>query len=84
MNSCCIGKQDKRSKAQIIARRLCYCFKYSEDDFLEAISKNEESDLLKDIKSKMKDLGCFCETANTSGNCCLADINKFIKEEKSK
>ena len=84
MNSCCKSKQNNCSKAQLIPGRLCYCFQYSEDDFRDAISQNKESDLLDDIKAKMKDPSCLCETANPSGKCCLADINKFIKEEKTK
>lgn len=81
---CCEVENRDLKKARVIPGRLCYCFQYSEDDFRVAISKNKESDLLDDIKTKMKDPGCFCETANPSGKCCLADINKFIKEEKSK
>ncbi len=81
---CCNNNAEKKEKAKVIPGRLCYCFKYSEGDFRVAISQNKESDLLDDIKSKMKDPGCFCETANPSGKCCLADINKFIKEEKLK
>lgn len=84
MSSCCNGKQSSNSKVKEIPGRLCYCFKYSENDFRAAINKNKESDLLDDIKAKMKDPGCFCETANPSGKCCLVDIKKFIKEEKSK
>jgi len=84
MSSCCNGKQTRNSKIQEIPGRICYCFQYSEDDFRNAISQNKESDLLNDIKSKMKDPGCFCEIANPSGKCCLPDIKKFIKAEKSK
>lgn len=82
ISSCC--GNDKANKAKVVKDRLCYCFKYSKDDFRNAIFENKETELLEDIKAKMKDPGCFCETANPSGKCCLADINKFIQEEKSK
>lgn len=82
ISKCC--DNGKTNEAKVIKGRLCYCFKYSEDDFRAAISGNNESELVNAIKAKMKDPGCFCETANPSGKCCLADINKCIKEEKSK
>lgn len=82
MSGCC--NKNSSNDAKTILGKLCYCFDYSEKDFIKAISENKESELLNDIKSKMKDPGCFCETANPSGKCCLADINKFIKEEMLK
>ena len=46
--------------------------------------KSKEDDLfVDDIKSKMKSPGCFCETANPSGKCCLSDVQAFIKALKN-
>jgi hypothetical protein len=61
---------------------LCYCFKYSKKDLLEAINNGTEENVIADIKDKMKNPGCFCETANPSGNCCLKDLADFIKQSK--
>ncbi|MGK0367844.1 MAG: hypothetical protein ACI9QD_000983 [Thermoproteota archaeon] len=58
---------------------ICYCFKYSKKTLFDAIQSGTEQEILNDIKSKMKDPGCFCETANPSGKCCLADLNTYIK-----
>lgn len=61
---------------------ICYCFKYSKKELYHAIKTGTENKILEDIKTKMKDPGCFCETANPSGKCCLGDINAFIKLAK--
>lgn len=79
----CCNKDSKDSpQAKVILGRLCYCFKYSEDDFKSALNEGKETELIEEIKSKMKDLGCFCEKANPSGKCCLMDIQKFIEKSK--
>lgn len=58
---------------------ICYCFKHSKQELYNAIQEGREKEILDDIKSKMKNPGCFCETANPSGKCCLADNLAFIK-----
>lgn len=82
--SCCNknNKSDDSKKAKVIPGRLCYCFNYSKEDFRISILENRESSLIKDIQSKMKDPGCFCETSNPSGKCCLLDIKEFIEKNK--
>lgn len=42
-----------------------------------------EQEIIDDIKAKIKDPGCSCETLNPSGRCCLGDINALIKQQKS-
>lgn len=80
MSNCCNNKN--LNDIKLVPGKLCYCFNYFEKDFREAIKNNCEQELINEIKSKMKDTGCFCEKSNPSGKCCLADINKFIKKEK--
>jgi len=62
---------------------ICYCFKHSKSELYDAIKKNQEEEIVNDIKSKMKDPGCFCETANPSGKCCLNDVKAFISAVKN-
>lgn len=78
---CCSNKKSS-IKAIKIEGQLCYCFNYTEDQFRFAISSSSEQKLVEEIKSKMKDPGCFCETSNPSGKCCLKDIYSFIDSEK--
>lgn len=63
---------------------LCYCFKYTKNDFVAVIKIGKEKELVKEIKKKMKVPGCFCETANPSGKCCLNDVNNFILQNRNK
>jgi hypothetical protein len=46
---------------------ICYCFKKSKKELFDAAKSGEENLIVDDIKSKMKNPGCFCETANPSG-----------------
>tara|TARA_R110000868_G_scaffold117599_6_gene312170 strand:+ start:3817 stop:4068 length:252 start_codon:yes stop_codon:yes gene_type:complete len=79
--SCC----DKKEESKISFNKeglICYCFNHSKQELFDAIQVGREKDILDDIKSKMKDPGCFCETANPSGKCCLVDNMAFIKYYK--
>lgn len=81
MDCCSNNKSD--SKVIKIEGQLCYCFNYTKDQFISVISNGSEQKLVEEIKSKMKDPGCFCETSNPSRKCCLKDVNSFIKSIKS-
>ena len=61
---------------------ICYCFKKSKKELFDAAKKGEENLIVDDIKIKMNDLGCFCETANPSGKCCLPNVLALIKAAK--
>lgn len=58
---------------------ICYCFQHSKKELFKAIKNGSEQNIVNDIKTKIKNLGCFCETSNPSGKCCLSDIFSFIK-----
>ena len=61
---------------------LCYCFQWSKERIQEEFHATGKSSALEDIKVKMKDPGCSCETLNPSGSCCLVDVSAFIKTLK--
>jgi oligoendopeptidase F len=82
MNDCCSNKNDSKTNDadfKSLDGLICYCFKKTKKELFEAVKNGNENQVVDDIKSKMKDPGCFCETANPSGKCCLADIQSFIK-----
>ncbi len=60
-------------------RPLCYCFKHSVASIKEELCTKGRSGALEDIRAKMKDPGCRCETENPSGSCCLGSVGKGIK-----
>ncbi len=60
-------------------RPLCYCFGHSVGTIKEEFDAKGRSDALDDIRAKMKDPGCHCETSNPSGSCCLGSVTKGIR-----
>ncbi|MCR9206879.1 MAG: mercuric transporter MerT family protein [bacterium] len=59
-------------------RPLCYCFGHSVGSIKEELGTKNHSDALDDIRARMKDPGCHCETSNPSGSCCLGSVTKGI------
>lgn len=65
-------------KEQAGERPLCYCFGHSVASIQEELRAKGRSDALNDIRAKMKDPGCHCETSNPSGTCCLGSVARGI------
>ncbi|MBK24546.1 MAG: hypothetical protein CME70_11180 [Halobacteriovorax sp.] len=61
---------------------VCYCFGHTRASVLDEIKRTGKSTVLEDIKAKMKDPGCFCETSNPQGGCCLGNVISWIAEAK--
>ena len=62
---------------------ICYCFEWTIEKIKAELEATGETVALEDIKAKMEDPGCSCETLNPSGGCCLGDVGKAIKELRS-
>lgn len=77
-------KKDLKVKTTIKSSDLdvktCYCFNVTKGDILDEIKKTKNCTVVDVIKRKMKDPGCFCESSNPEGSCCLANNIAFIKE----
>ncbi len=61
----------------------CYCFGITRQDILDEIKESGDSNAVEVIKAKMKDPGCFCETSNPQGGCCLANNVAWVNEAKA-
>ncbi len=83
MKKCCENNQSEPIKIDL-SSMVCYCFQKSQRELFDAVKNQKGLDFLNDIKSKMKDPGCFCETANPSGKCCLVDVKFLISSFKEK
>lgn len=70
-----VGCKDGASPAT-----LCYCFDWTKEKIRAQLQASGETNALEDIKAKMQNPGCSCETLNPSGECCLGDVSKAIKE----
>ncbi|MDF1884147.1 hypothetical protein JHD49_09365 [Sulfurimonas sp. SAG-AH-194-C21] len=70
-----VGLKDGANPATV-----CYCFEWTKEKILKEIKESGETVALSDIKAKMQNPGCSCETLNPSGGCCLGDVSKAIKE----
>lgn len=60
-------------------RPLCFCFGHSVGSIKEELVAKGRSGALEDIRTKMGDPGCHCETSNPSGSCCLGSVTKGIQ-----
>lgn len=64
-------------------RLLCYCFGHSVASIEDELRTEGRSDAVTDIRRKMKQPGCQCETQNPSGTCCLGTVAKGIETAKA-
>lgn len=62
--------------------KLCYCFNHTRQSVQAQIQSFGKTSVLEDIKMKMKEPGCFCETSNPQGGCCLGNVKAWIKTIK--
>jgi copper chaperone CopZ len=60
-------------------RPVCYCFDHTIEEIEQEIAETGQCTVLDDIKARLKS-GCWCETTNPQGSCCLGTVSKRIKQ----
>ena len=62
-------------------RYLCYCFEHTVEEIEEQVAATGTSTVGDDIALRMKN-GCWCETKNPAGRCCLATVKKYTQQAR--
>lgn len=64
-------------------RPVCYCFDHTIEEIEGQVERTGKCTVLDDIKARMQD-GCWCETKNPQGSCCLGAVNEQVKAAQAK
>jgi hypothetical protein len=64
--------------------KTCFCFNVTKGEIVDELKATGDCNVINLIKAKMRDHGCFCETSNPEGSCCLANNIAYINEQKQK
>ena len=66
-------------KEKSIPMPVCYCFSHNIEGIELEIKKTGKSLASEDISERLQH-GCWCDTRNPAGRCCLGSIRKIEKE----
>jgi hypothetical protein len=59
---------------------VCYCFDWTRDRIKRQIEETGQSTASLEIAREIKAGHCACDVKNPKGECCLGDVNQFVKE----
>jgi hypothetical protein len=59
---------------------VCYCFGFTRKDIQKEIDETGRSTVAERITAEIKAGNCACEVKNPSSKCCLADVNRSVRE----
>lgn len=62
---------------------LCYCFGFSRADVRREVAETGESTVPARITAEVKAGRCACEVKNPSGQCCLGEVSRAVREAKT-
>lgn len=69
------------SKESASPRPLCYCFGHTMESITAEIERTGTSTAVADIRRRIREEGCSCETKNPAGRCCLGAVEQFVREQ---
>ncbi|WP_081494733.1 putative iron-sulfur cluster-binding metallochaperone [Brevibacillus sp. CF112] len=56
---------------------VCYCFDWTRDRLLQAVSDNQQP--IEHIKNHVQSNRCGCEVNNPQGACCLGNVSAYLQ-----
>lgn len=59
---------------------VCYCFDWTRARIKQQIGETSKSTAALEIAREIKAGRCACDIKNPKGECCLGDVNTFVKE----
>lgn len=60
-------------------RPVCYCFGHSMEEILDEVERTGKSTVTADIRRRMAEEKCSCETKNPQGSCCLGTVEGLVQ-----
>lgn len=58
---------------------VCYCFNWNRARIKEELASTGKSTASLQIAKEVKAGNCACDIKNPKGECCLGDVNSFVK-----
>lgn len=58
---------------------VCYCFDWTRGRIKQQIAATGQSSAAQEITREIRAGNCRCEINNPKGDCCLGDVNRFVK-----
>jgi hypothetical protein len=62
---------------------VCYCFNWTRGRIKQQIGATGRSTAALEIAREIKAGHCACDLKNPKGECCLGEVNMFVKEMMS-
>ena len=59
---------------------VCYCFSFSAQDIIDDAGKHQVPNIPLEIRDKIREGLCACETKNPRGICCLGDVGYWVHQ----
>jgi hypothetical protein len=60
--------------------KVCYCFDWTRGRIKEEIAKTGKTTASLEIAREIKAGHCACDIKNPKGECCLGDVNSYVKQ----
>lgn len=61
-------------------RPVCYCFGHDIEEIFGEVERTGKSTVVADIRNRIREEGCSCETRNPQGVCCLGAVQTVVEE----